>query len=77
MTAHARDIGAGNATFAKDFLERESIVCVSSSLGGEQARRVQFNPTTGAARQLQISGVAPDEVLQPRPVRASPEITLF
>ncbi len=77
MTDHARDIGAGNAAFAKEFLEREGIVCVSSSLGGEQARRVQFVPTTGAARQLQITGMALDEKARPRPARKSQDITLF
>lgn len=77
MTDHASDIGASNAAFAKDFLEREGISCVSSSLGGKQARRVQFVPTTGAARQIQISGVTPDEQLQVRPARQRPQITLF
>jgi chemotaxis protein CheD len=77
MTDHARDIGAGNAVFAKEFLDKEGIACISSSLGGTKARRVQFFPTTGAARQLQIAGVAPDEVVQTRPVRTAPEITLF
>ncbi|WP_296432885.1 chemotaxis protein CheD, partial [Yoonia sp.] len=77
MTDHARDIGAGNAAFAKEFLEREGITCVSSSLGGEQARRVQFVPTTGAARQLQIAGMAVDETIRPRQVRTPQDITLF
>lgn len=77
MTDHSRGIGAENAAFAKDFLEREGIACVSSSLGGEQARRVQFVPTTGAARQLQITGMALDEVIRPRPARNSQDITLF
>ena len=77
MTEHAGDISAGNATFAKDFLEKEGIPCLSSSLGGLQARRVQFIPTTGAARQLQISGIPPSETLQVRPQRPQPEITLF
>jgi len=77
MTDHARDIGAGNAAFAKEFLEREDITCVSSSLGGEQARRVQFVPTTGAARQLQIAGMAVDETIRPRQVRTPQDITLF
>jgi chemotaxis protein CheD len=77
MTDHASDIGAGNAAFAKEFLEKEGIVCLSSSLGGTKARRVQFSPTTGAARQLQIAGVTTDEFVLPRPPRTAPEIILF
>jgi chemotaxis protein CheD len=77
MTDHAGDIGSGNAAFAKDFLSKEGIACLSSSLGGTKARRVQFVPTTGAARQLQIAGAPPEEVARTRPVRTAPEITLF
>lgn len=77
MTDHARDIGAGNAIFATDFLEKEGIPCLSSSLGGTNARRVQFVPTTGAARQLKISGPPPMlEEVRPR-TTPKPEITLF
>jgi len=31
----------------------------TQGLGGDQARRVQFRPKSGAARQLQIAGPAP------------------
>lgn len=77
MLGNSRDIGNTNAKFAISFLEREGIPCVSHSVGGEKARRVQFTPHTGAARQLQISGPAPEaEIVRaaPKPV---PEITLF
>jgi len=77
MTDHAGDIGKSNAAFAIDFLHQENIPCISQSLGGEMARRVQFTPSTGAARQLQIAGAAPDIA----PVKKNPlpkqEITLF
>lgn len=76
MTEHARDIGHSNGVFAKEFLQREGIPCVSQSLGGEMARRVQFVPTTGAARQLQVTGQAPVEVIKPRP-KPVEDITLF
>lgn len=76
MTDHSRDIGRSNADFALGFLEREGIPCVSQSLGGDKARRVQFTPTTGAARQLQISGPAP-EVKPVAPVAPVADITLF
>lgn len=45
------DIGAKNAAFVLEFLERENIECTGQSLGGTQARRVEFWPSTGRARQ--------------------------
>ena len=77
MTEHARDIGRNNADFALDFLMRESIPCVAQSLGGDKARRIQFTPTTGAARQLQISGTQPLLTAIKRPGPATENITLF
>ncbi|WP_322895405.1 MULTISPECIES: chemotaxis protein CheD [unclassified Yoonia] len=76
MTIHARDIGQSNADFAMEFLDREGIACLSQSVGGTLARRVQFVPTTGAARQMQIAGAppAPTIIAPPRP---APDITLF
>lgn len=76
MTPHARDIGQSNALFAMDFLEREGIPCLSNSLGGIMARRVQFTPATGAARQMQIAGGPKIEtvVTRKKPVA---DITLF
>ena len=77
ITEHARDIGASNAKFARDFLDQESIACVSHSLGGTQARRVRFWPTTGAAKQMLVSDAAPieEKVIAPKPAPA--DITLF
>lgn len=77
MTTHARDIGLSNATFAQTFLKDEGIPCVSQSLGGAQARRVQFKPVSGAARQLQIAGTAPDLLIERKPKPPASEITLF
>lgn len=77
MTEHARDIGKSNALFASDFLVQEGIPCLSKSLGGDQARRVQFTPATGAARQLQIAGVPPEVIPEKLPPAAAPDITLF
>jgi chemotaxis protein CheD len=52
MVAGLSDIGAQNAAFANKFLAREGLTCVGSSLGGDHARRIQFWPTTGRARQV-------------------------
>jgi len=46
------DIGAQNAAFAHRFLQAEGIPVVGASVGGSQARRVRFWPTTGRAAQL-------------------------
>jgi chemotaxis protein CheD len=52
MVTGLSDIGAKNAAFANEFLAREGLVCVGGSLGGDHARRIQFWPTTGRARQI-------------------------
>lgn len=49
------DIGGQNARFAKEFLARESIPLIGESLGGERARRIQFWPASGRARQLLVA----------------------
>ena len=77
ITDHSRDIGNANADFAIQFLDREGIACVSQSLRGENARRVRFHPTTGAAKQLQIANTPHIEEpvnLQDEPMT---DITLF
>lgn len=50
------DIGGQNALFAKAYLEHEEIrVMLPGSVGGQQARRIQFWPTTGRARQSLVA----------------------
>lgn len=51
MIAGLTDVGQKNARFVIEFLRREEIHCVAQSLGGTQARRVEFWPGTGRARQ--------------------------
>ena len=48
------DVGAANAAFARRFLEDEGIPIVASSLGGRRARRVEFWPVSGRARQREV-----------------------
>lgn len=43
--------GNQNGLFVLSYLEREGIPCDGKSLGGNQARRVEFTPTLGRARQ--------------------------
>jgi chemotaxis protein CheD len=55
---HNKDIGAENARAAKRFLIDNGIRLVESDLGGNMARWVTFNPTTGST-SLKRQVVAP------------------
>ena len=48
------DIGARNAVFAKQFLAEEGIPVIGGHLGGDAARRIQFWPSSGRARQMMV-----------------------
>lgn len=52
MVSGLTDVGRQNGLFAERFLQREKIPILNSSLGGEQARRIQFWPVSGRVRQL-------------------------
>ena len=67
----------GNEQKAMKILEKEGIAGTGSSLGGTNARRIEFRPTTGAARQMNISGQIPDETATPIAAPSRPDITLF
>jgi len=54
MSANLSDIGLSNADFVQRFLRDEGIACVSSSVGGNSARRVRFHPVTGNAQQTRV-----------------------
>ena len=54
MVQGLSEIGLANAQFTLEFLARENIVCVSKSLGGQQARHLLFRPATGIARQRYV-----------------------
>ena len=66
MNANGSGIGKRNSEFTLSFLEAENIECESQSLGGEQARRVQFWPATGRARQKLVGRIDP-VVIEPTP----------
>jgi chemotaxis protein CheD len=55
------DVGAANAIFARRFLEDEGIPITGASVGGRRARRVEFWPATGRARQREVER-APETV---------------
>jgi chemotaxis protein CheD len=72
MVTGLTDVGRQNALFAERFLQRESIPVVNSSLGGDQARRIQFWPVSGRVRHLfvekQANAVFEAERRRPAPV---------
>lgn len=51
MIAGLTDVGARNASFVRQFLKCEGIPITAESVGGTQARRVEFWPGDGRARQ--------------------------
>ena len=64
--------GSGKATQSKllfERLQREGIAVVSTSLGGDVGRRVQFWPACGRARQMFMSA---QEAVPPPQVRLPP-----
>lgn len=69
-------IGSANAAFASDFLDRERIAVVRSSLGGMQARRVDFRPAHGQARCRVVDEVVPVQPAQ-RPSASRGDVELF
>jgi chemotaxis protein CheD len=78
MIGTRRHIGSGNAAFARRFLQDEGIPCTAESTGGTAARRVQFWPTSGRARQMLVpAGFAPAEPAPPAPKPVAAAITLF
>lgn len=78
------DIGAKNAEFAEAFIRREELIPMGGSLRGTKARRIQFWPVAGRARQLLLNKVDPAAVnlpapaVVPRPVdTGSDDVELF
>ena len=62
------DIGAQNVAFAKQFLASEELKYAGGHVGGDKARRVQFWPASGRARQrLVTSDAAPADTMKPVP----------
>lgn len=54
MSDNLADVGSENATFAEHYLRHEGITLLPGSVRGRGARKLQFWPVTGRARQLII-----------------------
>lgn len=63
------DVGAQNASFARDFVRRERLTTVGECLGGARGRRLQFWPVSGRARRIFL---APSEQVVERRVVPEP-----
>lgn len=77
MIAGLSDVGARNAVFVTEFLAKEGIKCVGQSLGGTQARRVEFWPSDGRARQRLLGETQLVEKAPPPPKPVSNDVELF
>lgn len=78
MLSGFSDVGDRNAQFVLGFLAAEGIPCLGKSLGGEQARKIQFWPFSGRARQKFLGQV--DLPTERHPIfkeDAEPDIELF
>jgi chemotaxis protein CheD len=53
------DVGSRNYAFARQFLNDEGIPIVGGDVGGDLARRIQFMPASGRARQAVVKGAEP------------------
>jgi len=53
------DVGSRNYAFARQFLTDEGIPIVGGDVGGDLARRIQFMPVSGRARQAVVKGAEP------------------
>ena len=68
MHAGMTRIGDANARFALNFLVEEGIPVVRQDIGGESARRVDFDPVLGRTRCRHVEKVA---VPAPKPIAQS------
>lgn len=78
MIADFSDVGLKNGAFVVSYLEAEGISCQGKSLGGNQARRIQFWPHSGRARQKLLGRVEPSDSVTPTHVdKISNDLELF
>lgn len=70
------DIGAKNAAFAKRFLSMEGIAHAGGDLGGNRARRIEYWPRSGRARQ-NLMERAPEPVPVRQPPQSIGDLELF
>ncbi|WP_083100474.1 chemotaxis protein CheD [Pseudophaeobacter leonis] len=73
MSVNLSDIGASNSHFVQHFLKDEGIPVISSSVGGNSARRVRFHAVSGSAQQTRVENdrrLGEQELARARPAAA-------
>ncbi|MFO1012228.1 MAG: chemotaxis protein CheD [Caulobacteraceae bacterium] len=76
------DVGSQNAAFGERFLKDEGIQYFGGSLRGDHARRIQFWPVSGRARQIRLENggmsiFTQERVRKPAPPPESGGLELF
>ncbi|UMA66568.1 chemotaxis protein CheD [Roseivivax marinus] len=78
MAGRMGRIGEENCAFALSYFATEKIPIAGSSLGGTQARRIRYVPTTGQAQMLLVREHVPPTPAPARPARPNQgEVDLF
>jgi len=54
VIAALSDVGSRNSEFARQFLTDEGIAVVGGDVGGRMARRIEYSPASGRARQVKV-----------------------
>ena len=66
------DVGSQNAAFAERFVRDEGLTAAGGSLRGQQARRIQYWPVSGRARQVLLEAAGSKVFAAERPRAAAP-----
>lgn len=77
MVTGLSDIGGKNGEFALEYLQREGIVCLGTSIGGISARHIKFYPAEGRVMQKMVSAPVREEVPVPTRKPAGNDVELF
>lgn len=75
------DVGDQNAAFAEGFLRDEGLAFAGGSLRGELARRIEYRPAVGRARQALLAGagrtIFDRERIRTTPSKPAAEVEFF
>jgi chemotaxis protein CheD len=77
MIEALHDVGAANAAFVRHFLADEGIPIIGASLGGRHARRVEFWPASGRARQREVERADAVSAVRAPPAAFGNDVELF
>lgn len=73
MVKGLSSIGARNVEFVNEFLKAENIPMIGGDTGGDEGRRIQFWPHSGAARQKLLgAAMMPETVVRPKAPEPEP-----